>query len=517
VLFGKFVYLRILKSHYIIMYKFRALPVILISVFLFTSCIFNKKRGGKDNVSSSTGWKYNNPDNGGFEVSLGSEQKTGPGLVFIEGGRFTMGQVQQDVMFDWNNKPRTVTVSSFYMDETEVKNIDYREYLFWLRRVFKNYPEVFRRALPDTLVWRSPMGFNDPYVQYYFRHPSYNNYPVVGVSWIKANDFCVWRTDRVNEQLLIDEGELNPDPNQMDEKNFNTEAYLAGQYEGVVNNLRKSLNPNQTERRTNFEDGLLLPGYRLPTEAEWEFAAYALRGNTFDGNIYERRIYPWNGQIVRNSLIKSRGQMMANFVRGRGDMMGVAGYLNDNGSNTTEVKSYWPNDYGLYCMAGNVNEWVLDVYRPLTSEDVEEFNPFRGNVFTDLKRDANGSVIGKDNLGRLFVDTVKDIDVATRYNYQKGDYRNYRDGDLQSSIGTEWTADDGKKGSLRMYAQDNTAGNSDFVTLINDNARVYKGGSWRDRAYWLNPSTRRFLDQESSRDDLGFRCAMIRVGSPIGL
>ncbi|MBE3087401.1 MAG: gliding motility lipoprotein GldJ, partial [Bacteroidetes bacterium] len=150
---------------------------------------------------------------------------------------------------------------------------------------------------------------------------------------------------------------------------------------------------------------------------------------------------------------------------------------------------------------------------------VDGFNPFRGNVFTDLRRDLNGSVVGKDELGRLYVDTVKDIDVANRYNYQKGDYRNYRDGDLQSAIpgGAEWTTEDGKKGSLRMYAQDNTAGNSDFVTLINDNARVYKGGSWKDRAYWLNPSTRRFLDQEGSRDDIGFRCAMIRVGSPSGL
>ena len=212
---------------------------------------------------------------------------------------------------------------------------------------------------------------------------------------------------------------------------------------------------------------------------------------------------------------------MANFVRGRGDLMGVAGSLNDNGSITVDVKSYWPNDYGLYCMAGNVNEWVQDVYRPLTSEDVDGFNPFRGNVFTDLKRDVNGSVVAKDKLGRLFLDTVKDADVANRYNYQKGDYRNYRDGDLQSAIpgggGTDFTVEDNKKGSLRMYAQDNTANANDFVTLINDNARVYKGGSWRDRAYWLNPSTRRFLDQESSRDDIGFRCAMIRVGSPSGL
>jgi gliding motility-associated lipoprotein GldJ len=198
--------------------------------------------------------------------------------------------------------------------------------------------------------------------------------------------------------------------------------------------------------------------------------------------------------------------------------MGAAGSLNDNGTISVAVKSYWPNDYGLYCMAGNVNEWVQDVYRPLTSEDVDGFNPFRGNVYTDVRRDANGTVVGKDKLGRLYIDTVKDADVANRYNYQKGDYRNYRDGDLQSAIvgGGDWTVEDGKKGSLRMYSQDLTQGNTDFVTLLNDDARVYKGGSWKDRAYWLNPATRRFLDQSESRDDIGFRCAMIRVGSPSG-
>ena len=207
--------------------------------------------------------------------------------------------------------------------------------------------------------------------------------------------------------------------------------------------------------------------------------------------------------------------MMANFVRARGDYMGVAGNLNDNGSITVDVKSYWPNDYGLYCMAGNVNEWVLDVYRPLSFEDIDEFNPFRGNVYTDLRRDANGNVVQKDKLGRLIVDTVKPKDVAQRYNYRKGDYRNYKDGDKKSGLeAADWqAAEDPTENSQRMYAQTD----NDFVTLINDNARVYKGGSWKDRAYWLNPSTRRFLDQNESRDDLGFRCAMIRVGSPSGL
>ena len=150
------------------MYKLRALPVfVVVALFLF-SC----KGGNQDNVSPTTGWSYRDPKSSdvndlGYPIGEASEQVTGPNLVLIEGGTFTMGRVEQDVMFDWNNSPRRVTVSSFYMDETEITNLDYREYLYWLRRVYSDYPEVHRRALPDTLVWRSPLGLNEPYVQYW--------------------------------------------------------------------------------------------------------------------------------------------------------------------------------------------------------------------------------------------------------------------------------------------------------------------------------------------------------------
>lgn len=492
-------------------FKLSAITQLVILAFFLASC-----GGGSKTSSTTTGWNYNDPDNGGFEVTSEREQKTGPGLVLIEGGTFTMGRVEQDVLYDWNNIPRRVTISSFYMDETEVRNVDYREYLHWIRRVFIDYPEVYRNALPDTLVWRRPLAYNEPYVQYYFRHPSYSEYPVVGVNWLQATDYCAWRTDRVNEGILISEGILNPDPNQVNENNFNTEAYLAGQFDGIVRENLPDLDPNRDTRRVRLDDGILLPRYRLPSEAEWEFAALALIGNSYEERVYERRIYPWDGHNVRQDEKSARGQMRANFVRGRGDMMGVAGDLNDNATVPAQVESYWPNDYGLYCMAGNVNEWVQDIYRPLSHEDVDEFNPFRGNVFQKLATDEEGNVAEKDSLGRLqYVDISVD-EAINRWNYKKADYRNYRDGDYESSIvdGGDWNSGTQTQasGSGRMYK--NEIG--DESSLISDHTRVYKGGSWRDRAYWMTPGARRYLDEQASRDDLGFRCAMIRVGSPVG-
>jgi gliding motility-associated lipoprotein GldJ len=353
-------------------------------------------------------------------------------------------------------------------------------------------------------------------VEYYFRHPAYAEYPVVGVSWLQANDFCQWRTDRVNEQMLIDKGVLLMDPNQMGEQNFNAEAYLAHQYEGAVGEEILDLDPNKDYRKVRMEDGILLPKYRLPTEAEWEYAALALIGNSVGERIYERRIYPWNGDGVRNPNSSDKGKLFANSVRGRGDMMGVAGALNDNADITAPVRSYWPNDFGLYNMAGNVNEWVLDVYRPLSFQDMDEFRPFRGNVFKTLVRDEEGNVAEKDSLGRLRYREVTEEEAINRRNYQKADNINYLDGDLASSIDYGDDEASRERGSKRMYKTGKDRNDRTMTSLVSDHTRVYKGGSWKDRTYWLGPGTRRFLNEGLSQSDLGFRCAMTRVGDSKG-
>ncbi|MBP7497714.1 MAG: SUMF1/EgtB/PvdO family nonheme iron enzyme [Bacteroidales bacterium] len=467
----------------------------------------------KREQSMTTKWEYNNPKNGGFDVQPFIEQETGPGLVLIEGGTFIMGRTEQEIEYNWDNIPRRVTVASFYMDQTEIRNLDYLEYLYWVHRVFgTDYPEVYKKALPDTLVWREKLAYNEPWVLYYFRHPAYREYPVVGVSWTKAANYCQWRTDRVNEYILVREGILKMDPNQSNEENFNTDAYLAGQYEGMVKNDLVDLNPTGTgTRKVKMEDGIILPNYRLPTEAEWEFAALGLIGNTLFERVIERRIYPWNGHVMRTDAKHNLGDFVANFKRGRGDYMGVAGNLNDAGCPTTPVFAYWPNDYGLYGMGGNVSEWVLDVYRPLSFEDVSDLNPYRGNVFKTQKRDPEGNIEAKDSLGRIIWDTVSIADNLKRRNYRYADNRDYLDGDLQSSIYYAET----KNKNEWMYMSDEVLGQR-LSTLIDNNSMVFKGGSWRDLSYWVSPGTRRFLDKDQATDYIGFRCAMTRVGSPIG-
>ncbi|MDR0982501.1 MAG: SUMF1/EgtB/PvdO family nonheme iron enzyme [Culturomica sp.] len=487
--------------------QFLFLGVCCLLLLSLSSCqkVKNLLGFGKEK-STSTGWTYNDPENGNTVAYNKTNKlpKAGPGLIFIPGGTFTMGQREDDVMSDWNNAPRQVTVASFYIDEHEVRNVDWLEYLDWLGRVYISYPEVKQRAVPDSLVWREQLAYNEPMVKNYLHFPSYRSYPVVGVSWEQVDEFCKWRTDRVNEQLLINAGVLVHDPeNQKDENSFNTEAYLAGQYTGT-------LNPKYKGGAVTWDDGILLADYRLPTEAEWEYAAYGTNADLDRERVTEGNLYPWKGPWLRNPEKRYRGRFMANFVRGTADYMGVGGeHANDGYDYTAPVKSFWPNDFGLYDMAGNVNEWVADIYRPLSSQDVASFNPYRGNVFTTPLLDQDGNLAPKDSLGHMRHRLQTDAELALRENYRTADNRNYDDGDLKSRIsdGTDWRADDSRS-SDDMYLK-----NANEVTsLIDDEARVYKGGSWKDMAYWLQPGTRRFLNQKKSTNDIGFRCAMSQIG-----
>ncbi|MDX2282923.1 MAG: SUMF1/EgtB/PvdO family nonheme iron enzyme [Bacteroidia bacterium] len=286
------------------------------------------------------------------------------GMVYIPPGSFHMGQNDQDVPYSQIAHRRQITISAFYMDETEITNNEYRQFLYGasdgesspaqesgaIDTINPIYAEII---VPDTTVWLRDFvyAYNEPLMENYFWHPAFDEYPVVGVNWYAAAEFCKWRTAHLN--------------------NYRGERELPA-----------------------------MPRFRLPTEAEWEYAA---RGG------YEHKLYPWEGPYLRNS----KGCFLANFKPGRGD------YIADNFEYTAPVDSYFPNDYGLYNMPGNVAEWCEDDFEETGYAYAHDLNPrYLDPRFKEEDRTPGGAEIRKVIRGGSWKDIGYFLSCGTRsYEY----------------------------------------------------------------------------------------------------
>jgi gliding motility-associated lipoprotein GldJ len=544
------------------MNKFFRITLFLFSLSLLVSC-----NSARDNKSSLTGWNFNDPKYGSYikETSF-QGQKVPDGMVAVEGGSFTMGQVQDDVMFDWNTTPQQMHVRSFYLDEAEVTNSEYLLFLQVTKDVFppeeEKYKNIYTSLLPDTLVWRNSLGNTELLSESYLRHPAYSDYPVVGVSWIQAVQYCKWRTSAVNLKKLIDKGVLsNVLENDTIRNFFDTDLYLENPYKlfdgdstvykrGLPDyKARKKGAPRPakgsfTGRQVTSQDGILSQKFRLPTEVEWEYAAKATSGNREYNNIRGRKKYAWDGKFTRDKSKRYKGDQLANFKQRKGSYSGLAGWSEDGSDIPIKVKSYPPNAFGLYDMSGNVAEWVADVYRPIIDTEANDFNYFRGNIFTKKLIDSNGDVVvigetGQPSIkydtlpnGKIipielpgeikYVPVTKD-DTFMRRNYNTANNLDKNDGDKFSNRLYD-LEDEQRTNKSRMYnsptiRKDEETGKvnqydiNKRTTLISNKTRVHKGGSWQDREYWLDPAQRRYLPEYMSTNYIGFRCATDVLGT----
>jgi hypothetical protein len=368
--------------------------------------------------------------------------RTDPNMVVIPGGSFYMGPSDEQIDMAMVNRKKLVSITGFWMDRTEVTNQQYRKFVKYVADSLK-YLAVYaggvnqaedtvkvdwNRALrintnskavieklnelllspdnriqgkieidptkliyrysyvdlkaaaktskgleqplsnflvsqteaiyPDSLVWMRDFSYsyNEPFTRLYFSHPSYNEYPVVGVTWKQAVAFCHWRTN--NSNFYLDKG------NKRDEK----------------------------------IDGI----YRLPTEAEWEYAAR--------GNSKTNAMYPWGSPYTKTK----EGRLLANFKPGRGDYFG-SDAKNDN-IYTSKVQSYPENGYRLYDMAGNVAEWTSSVYYEGGYNFMGDFSP---DLQYNAKEEDPNSMKRKVIRGGSWKDIAYNCQVSTRnYEYQ---------------------------------------------------------------------------------------------------
>jgi formylglycine-generating enzyme len=252
--------------------------------------------------------------------------------------------------------PGNDTIHSFFISKSQETNINYHIYLEWLGRVYKDYPKLLSDAKPLNNQEGLLHNYNDPMLSEQLENPAFAYYPVTGLNWLQIQDYMMWKTDRLNESISIELGYLQPHSKQNKNDNFNLEAFVSSQYTGIEGKrkFKKTLYNGHSEAQLATYFPFLFPGYRLPTEEEWDYAAsIQFKNDNLHSNNkpYGYKYFPlnflWKPNIGDKTLKYYKPESGS-----------------DESKEMTGIKSagiYDNQFYGIYNMGNNVKEWLHDV------------------------------------------------------------------------------------------------------------------------------------------------------------
>lgn len=373
------------------------------------------------------------------------------GMAYIPSGVLHIGQNDQDINRSFVQRNKIISIQGFYMDDTEITNNEYRQFVYWVRDsiahklIGDDHLIIDDITGAETINWQMPIDWANPEVQDYLEEMYYaenerfwgkkdlNPHKLIyHYEWINLKEAAAKPPKPRSE--LIKKGDVGIYPDTlcwvrdftysynepMTRKYFSHPAFDDYPVVGVTWSQATAFNIWRTNLWNNFRTSNGEPeseDFRLPVESEWEYASRGGRKNA---------PYPWGGPYIRNT----KGCILANFKPGRGN------YPEDGGMYTVKANSYWPNDYGLYNMGGNVAEWTSSAFYESAYNFVHDLNP--------------------------------DI----RYNAEENDPEAMK-------------------------------------------RKVIRGGSWKDIGYFLQNGTRDYEFQDSAKSYVGFRSVMSFMGRSI--